>query len=219
MGFNKRKSEAEQLEQYRVALENAKKQPEINATLSEYGYDDAMITEGVNLYTNTRTAYDLNHTEDDETKEAYSFFTTKKAELEQIFSQHRKKAKVVFRKDNLTAEKLGITGSLPHAYVKWLEKVKRFYSVASEDTAIQSELAKLRISVEDLTAAQTVITELDLARSEYLREKGESQDSTKVKDAAFAEMDDWMTDFYAVARIALEDKPQLLEALGLFVRS
>ncbi|NLT49572.1 MAG: hypothetical protein GXX85_01480, partial [Ignavibacteria bacterium] len=48
---------------------------------------------------------------------------------------------------------------------------------------------------------------------------GESEDATKEKDAAFAKMDKWMSDFYAVARIALEDKPQLLEALGKIVKS
>lgn len=52
-----------------------------------------------------------------------------------------------------------------------------------------------------------------------LREKGESQDATKLKDTAFIELDDWMSEFYVVAKIALEDNPQLLESLGKFVRS
>lgn len=54
---------------------------------------------------------------------------------------------------------------------------------------------------------------------EYLLKKGESQDATKLKDSAFGEIDDWMSEFYAVAKIALEDNPQLLESLGKFVRS
>ena len=76
-----------------------------------------------------------------------------------------------------------------------------------------------KITLDDLTAADTLIGDLEAARAEYLREKGESQDATKEKDAAFAKMDDWMSEFYAVAKIALEDKPQLLESLGKFVRS
>ena len=64
-----------------------------------------------------------------------------------------------------------------------------------------------------------MIADLEAARSEYLKEKGESQDSTKAKEAAFANIDDWMSEFYAVARIGLEDNPQLLEALGKTVRS
>ena len=41
---------------------------------------------------------------------------------------------------------------------------------------------------------------------------------TKLYDA-FDAMDDWMSEFYAVARIALEEKPQLLEVLGKHVKS
>ena len=46
-----------------------------------------------------------------------------------------------------------------------------------------------------------------------------AQEATKKKDAAFAKMDNWMSEFYAFARIALEDQPQLLEALGKVVKS
>lgn len=52
-----------------------------------------------------------------------------------------------------------------------------------------------------------MISDLEAARSEYLKEKGESQDSTKAKDAAFAKIDDWMSEFYAIAKIGLEDNP------------
>lgn len=72
---------------------------------------------------------------------------------------------------------------------------------------------------KELTTTNKVIADVVLARREYLREKGESKEATKVKDAAFDKMDDWMRDFYAVSKIALEDHPQLLESLGKLVRS
>ena len=107
---------------------------------------------------------------------------------------------------------------MPRTYIKWLEAAKKFYSVTSVDTTIQAKLARLKISVDDLTAANTLISELETARAVYLKEKGESQDATKGKDAAFAKIDDWMSEFYAVAKIGLEDNPQLLEALGKTIR-
>ena len=218
MATRPKKSEADMLELYRVALENAETQPEIATIMAELGYDSANITEGKNILAETRTAYDFNKTEDDETLTAYSGFSTKKEQLEDMFNIHRKKAKVIFRNDAVTAEKLAITGSMHRTYVKWLEAARKFYSVAAADTEIQSKLARLKISVDDITAANTLIADLEKARAEYLREKGESQDATKAKDAAFAKIDDWMSEFYAVARIGLEDSPQLLEALGKVVR-
>lgn len=67
--------------------------------------------------------------------------------------------------------------------------------------------------------SDVLLRKLEKSRAEYLREKEGSQDSTKIKDAALAKMDDWMSEFYAVAKIALEDNPKLLEVLGIFVRS
>ena len=211
-------TDASTLELYRVALENAESQSEIATIMAELGYDSTVIGEGKTLLAETRTAYDANKTEDDETSAAYADFSSKKEQLEDTFNIHRKKAKVVFRNDSLTADKLAISGAMPRSYMKWLEAARKFYSVATTDRAIQGKLARLKISAEDLVAANTRITDLEAARAEYLKEKGESQDSTKAKDAAFARIDDWMSEFYAVARIGLEDKPQLLEALGKIVR-
>lgn len=186
--------------------------------MAELGYDSTVITEGKALLEETRNAYDLNKTEDDETSSAYADFSSKKEQLENTYNIHRKKAKVVFRNDSLTADKLAISGAMPRTYIKWLEAAKKFYSVSSTDTDIQSKLARLKISTDDLTAANTAISELEASRAEYLKEKGESQDATKAKDSAFAKIDDWMSEFYAVARIGLEDNPQLLEALGKVVK-
>ena len=44
------------------------------------------------------------------------------------------------------------------------------------------------------------------------------KDATIAKDEALAKMDDWMVEFYGIARIALEDHPQYLEALGIVVK-
>lgn len=96
--------------------------------------------------------------------------------------------------------------------------MKKFYTETAADTDIQTKLARLAISVEEITARNTLVTEVETARAEYLREVGESQqDTTKAKDAAIAKLDDWMADFDVIAAIALYDQPQLLEVLGIFV--
>ena len=219
MASNLKSTEAGTLELYRVALENVQEQPAIASVMADLGYDSALITEGKQLLEQTRIIYDFNKTEDDETSVAYADFSNRKKDLETIYSLHRKKAKVVFRKDPVTLKQLALDGSLQKSYVKWIETVKKFYSVATTNTEIQGKLARLKITPEDITATNTKVTELEKARAEYLREKGESQDATKAKDAAFAKIDDWMSEFYAVAKIGLEEKPQLLEALGKIVKS
>lgn len=165
MATRPKNSEADTLELYRVALENAETQSEIATVMAELGYDSTVIGEGKALLTETRSAYDLNKTEDDETSAAYADFSSKKEQLENTFTLHRKKAKVIFRNDSLTADKLAISGAMPQTYIKWLEAAKKFYSVASTDTEIQSKLARLKISADDLTAANTAISDLESTRA------------------------------------------------------
>lgn len=212
-------SEAETLEQYRIALTNAEVQPEIAAVMAELGYDATLIGKGKNLLTETRKAYDANKIEDDETSVVYSKFVAKREQIENIYNLDRKKAKVVFRNDPVNSDKLAISGTMPRTYIKWLEIVKKFYELASADTDIQTKLARLKITADDLIATKALIVDLDNLRAEYLKEKGESQEATKTKDVAFAKIDDWMSEFYAVAKIGLEDKPQLLESLGKLVKN
>ena len=54
-----------------------------------------------------------------------------------------------------------------------------------------------------------------VANADQEREKGEAQASTKLRDKGIEKFDDWMEDFYGVAAIALSDKPQWLEKLGI----
>ena len=79
------------------------------------------------------------------------------------------------------------------------------------------EKFKLTPAVADEQLAK--LEELRTLRDAYNKEKGESQDATKAKDAAFAKIADWMREFYAVAKIALDDRPQLLESIGKWMRS
>ena len=54
-----------------------------------------------------------------------------------------------------------------------------------------------------------------LALSRPRKREGEAQQATKDRVAAMDALDEWMSDFVAIARIALEEKPQFLEKLGI----
>lgn len=219
MSTSKKPTEIELLEQYRVAFENVTEQSEIATVMAEFGYDAETITAGKQKYDHCRSVYDLNQLEDQETNEAYALFDEKRDQLMEEYKLHRKKAKIVFRKEAGIMAKLQIDGQTPRSYLKLMESMKVFYQVLLSDESLQSAVAELNMGIDQLTATNNLIAEVEAARVEYLREEGESQDATKQKDAAFAEIDDWMHDFYAVARIALDEHPQLLEALGILVRS
>lgn len=213
-----RKSDAATLALYRMALDNAASQPDISAIMADMGYDSTRIAEGKTLLAKAQEAFDKNVTEDDESSAAFADFVDKRNQLDSYYSIHRKKARVLYRKDTQTSDLLAISGNFPRTFISWFMAIRKFYTEALSNSAIQARLATLKVTLDELNAANTLISKVDEARIAYQRERGESQDATKAKDATIALLDSWMSEFYAVARIGLDDRPQLLEALGKVVR-
>jgi hypothetical protein len=208
-------SEAEILEITRVRLENAEKQPVVSKLLEEYGYNKEKISQGVDLRKKTQDAYNFKKKEDIETSEAYIKFKNLQEKISETYARDRKKAKAVFGKQPEMLTRLNINGSVPEAYTKWHETVKIFYATCQDNTELQTQLATLKVTQEHLKETMSLILEMETSRTDYLREKGESLEATSTKDNAFAALDDWMRDFIRVAKIALEDHPQLLETLHI----
>jgi hypothetical protein len=212
-------SESELLEKFRIALTNAESQPDIASALEEIGYDTAEIAKGKALWDEAEKVFEFNKKEDAETSLAYSEFKKKRDELNHFYKLHRKKAKVVFRNEPELLKQLKLDKALPASYIKWLGAVKDFYSAASAHENIKTKLQRLKVTPDELSKGSEMIASLESARAEYKREVGESQDATKQKDAALSKLEDFMSEFYAIAAIALEDRPQLLESLSKQVLS
>jgi hypothetical protein len=206
------------LTKWGISLTNAVQQPEIALSMGELGYGTEKINEGTAKLAFTQQVYDVNKTEDDETSEAKEILKTVKKQLDQTYRKHRRRAKVVFMHEPVILQQLGIDGSVPGAHAEWMEMVRKFYTEAATPE-ILPRLELWQITAADTTAGIALVDDVVAARANYLREIGESQDATQAKDQAMGEMERWMRDFYAVARIALEDHPQLLEALGIVVRN
>jgi len=219
MTTTKHRTDAELLEDFRVTIENAENQSEIKKTIAEFGYGSEEMTVGKNLLATARKAFDFNNTEDNETDSSKADLDSKLKEITATFKLHRRKAKSVFRNDDVILDLLGVKGTFQRSYVKLLEAMRTFYNGIQSDSALLIKLSVLQVTKKDITIGLSDIIEVESLRSIYLKEIGESQDATQSKDLALGEIEEWIRDFLNVAKIAMEDRPQLLEALGVLVRS
>ena len=215
----RKKSEAALLEKWQTALTNSQAQPQIATQIAKYGYDAAKIAEGQALQDQAKALWQITKQEALETTQAYNAFKTAKKELYTTYSTHRKKAKAKFMQQPEILVQLELTSKLPQAYTSKMQTIQQFYTQLAQNTTLATALQTYSITPEQLEQAQASLTKTQQARIAYLREQGESQDATKQKDKAITNIEVWMQNFYAMATLALEDNPQLLEAIGRFRKS
>lgn len=219
MSFNLEQSESKFLERVRTALTNARTHGEIKSALADFGMDDKKVAEGNKIYENTKNVWELNKKEDVESEIASNSYKGKYKDLSGLFKRHRHHTLLFFKKNPEVLVTLGVKGRFPAKYNDFFDKVHQYYSGIKDNPAIQAKMDLIKITSPIVNKSLTLHKELLSERANYDRELSESQDATKSKNAALEELREWMEDFDAIAQIALYDNPQLLESLGIFVRS
>lgn len=219
MSTNLLTSESKFLERARIALTNAETHAEIKPALESYGMDTDKVAEGMSVYNNAKEVWERNKTEDAESAIASNSYKSSYNQLQVLFKRHRDQVLIFFKKQPDILSSLGVKGRFPVKYNEFFDKVKLFYSTIQKNATIQSEMDKIKITADVVTDCLSKLDVLLADRANYDKELGESQDVTKSKNAALLELKEWMDDFDAFAKVALYDKPQLLEVLGIFVRS
>lgn len=204
---------------YGAIFENISKNELLKNELAEYGYDDQEIAKGKALYDNAAQKLDLNKTESAEEKMAYDAFSKKFEELKKTYTTDRKKAKIIFKDEDTILAVLAVKGIMSIRIGAMLDDIDTFYKQLQAREELRTPLKRLKITDEHIAEQLKALNEVRQAYLQYTNEKGESQQATKNKDAAFEALEKWVREFYSIAKIALEDQPQLLESLGKFMRN
>ncbi|MFK8267924.1 hypothetical protein [Capnocytophaga cynodegmi] len=212
-------SNEQMLQNFGAMFENLSKEGDLKTELAEYGYDDAKIAEGKALYDEARKTFDANIKETREETSASLAFQEKYQNAQKKYITHRKKARIVFEDNEEALRQLKLKGSAARAIAAAMEEMRAFYQLLDTTPNLLTPLKQLKINEEDVKNQLQELPEVEKAYATYLQEKGESQQATRDKNKAFETLDKWVSKFHKVAKIALEDRPQLLEALGKFVRS
>lgn len=211
-------SNQEMIQNYGILFENVKTQPELASELAEFGYDQTEIAKGKTLYDKALEEYNKNVKETQEETSAYALFAQKMSELTEKYHSDRKRMKIAFKEHTDILKNLRLQGSPARAIASILDDVRVTYSTLLAQKSLQTPLLRFKITEESLQAQLDKAAEVERAYQTYTKEKGESQQATKDKDKAFAEVEKWVREFYRIAKIALEDKPQLLESIAITVK-
>jgi len=205
--------------QAQTAIDNALTDDEVKGFLSVFGYDDTVLNAGKALLDE---AGRLNQQQLKEYGDQYSAtqeFTAKWETAKSDYTRFTKIARVAVKNDPAAYQKLGLSGTRRQSFSGLSAQMDQFYTNALADPAILSALGRFGVTQDKLSSGKQNSDAAKAASVAQQNEKGEAQQATLARDKAVDALEDWLSDFTAIARIALEEKPQLLEKLGILERS
>jgi hypothetical protein len=205
----------ERLRMAQVAVSNALADPTLLAALAEYGYNTNRIQQGDALRQQAWALYQRQKGEYGELSTASDEVDAAQQQARTTYMRHVKVARVALEDDRGASQKLGLTSGRKKPLAKWLAQAQQFYTHALSDTTVLDRLAEVGVTRAALEAGQRQVDAVGQGDAVWRQRQGAARDATRVRDEAIAALDAWMRNFRRVARVAFENRPQLLEKLGI----
>ncbi len=206
---------AERLLAAQVAIDGVAADSEIQAVLNLYGYDVAEMTAAKTLYEQAQTLTNAQKTEYGEQHEATENFLKAWEVANAAYMRSLQLARVALKKNAKAQTSLGLMGDRLRSFSGWAGQALLFYDGLLENPDLLAQMSQFGYDTAEVQAELALVKAAHAANTTQEKEKGEAEDATIARDTAMDELDEWMSDFRAVSKIALANVGQKYEALGL----
>ncbi len=156
--------------------------------------------------------------EQGEANQVYKDFDDEKAIAHPIYIDHLDIARIVFKNNVVAQKELHLGNKRKKSIIGYLTEALDFYNVLNGNAAYKAEIAKRGVTQAEISEGFDAYTKLAALNRKKKKEGGEAQMSTKVRDKAYDELDEWYSEFKTIGTIALRSVPQLREKLGWLER-
>jgi hypothetical protein len=198
-----------------VAITNVRANTELQAALAAYGYTPERILQGERLRDSAKTHYQQKITAYGGLRAAADALNGAEQQAQALYMRHVKIARVALADDRGALQTLHLIGRRKPTLAGWIAQAQQFYAVALTDVNIQRKLAAFSITGGMLEDGAHQIEAVAARQATRRQQRGSAQHATSLRDAALNELDTWMRELKIIARMALKDRPQLLEQIGV----
>ncbi|MBN1576518.1 MAG: hypothetical protein JW913_08200 [Chitinispirillaceae bacterium] len=205
----------ELLRQYSVSLTNAQSDDGIGEAMAGYGYGSDRINEGVTLHGRVVDLFARQKKEYGEQLEASASLKEIFAKADAAYGTSYKVARIAFENDPNAYTALMLSGTRSKLISLWFKQTDTFYRNILQNNDFLLKIGEYGYTSEKLSGEHSLVQEVMAANARHKRERGESQEATKVRDAAMENLEAWMSKFYRIAKIACAGHDQWLEKLGI----
>ena len=206
---------ARKLLEIQNSISGANNHPEISEMLSRFGYDAAQMAEGQAKLNRTR---ELMAQQVDIYGDQYAATEQTLKIREKAYAEYMVLLKIIriaFKGNVDALVSFAATGQRSRSLSGWLREAHITYANLLNNPQYIEVMARYGITAARANDGLQQVREIEALYSKQLEKKGDAQQSTLDRDKAFDDLSNWYSDFRAIARIALFEKPQLLEALGI----
>ena len=200
----------------RMAIENAMSHKLIQKRLAACSYDRKKMLQGKVL---SEEAHMLQSLQEDMYVQQYQqtdAFREQMAEIDERHRKHRLFARLALGDRRSAMKQLKMSGKQKADIMSRLDNLKTFYLLIEIYT---DQMDNFRIAPEELAQTKAMVDAAYSLYQDRIHRRGDAQHATQQRDKKRRELRQWMTQFKKAARLALNDEPQLMEVLGVPVRS
>ncbi len=149
---------------------------------------------------------------------AYDNFQREQEKCNKKYLNIQKMVKLCTRHNDEVSSRV-ITSIIPlHPIKDWFGRVSNFYIKIASEPTIMEYLEMFNITAKTLSIYSEELHNAQHLREVAIKEKGEAENATDKRNRAMAELEDMCYELITLAKIALQDSPQLLEQLGVVVK-
>jgi hypothetical protein len=197
----------------RQLVGTARTDAEIAGILSQRGYDEAALAQGLQLQEAAQAAFTARQTAMAAQKQATAALTGANTTARQTYADFRETARAVFT-PSADRTALGLTGAVPKDTQKFVTLARASYTAARTEP-YRSTLATYGYSSETIAQAITTLDALIVADETQNAAIGAAKKATADRDAAYKALDAWTRQFKRIAKVALRTQPALARKLLL----
>jgi hypothetical protein len=203
----------------KLLINNSINDENIKQTVGQFGYTEPKLTEGQTLLGTVEALQQNQSKEYGEQYQAKSELNTKRKHTHGNYMDLITICRIALRDDLGAQQGLGLNQTRKASYSGWLAQALLFCNNLMSNPDYTLKLEQFGQSIEKIQAIKTAVLETQVLNEKYNSEKGEAQQATKDRDKKIDELNQWVSDYTKIVRIALKNSPQLLEKLGILVRS
>lgn len=198
---------------------NAQKDPYISQQILNVGYDENRLNEGLAQQQTTNDSRQKLISAKNKAKALGTELRNLFKEKSKIFLADKQLLKSTFIRKIEIKERIGLYGITKRNVPGFIIQARNHYNSLITEVDILSQVSKFNITAETLAEKLAGIDELEEAHRKFMDADKAIEDATDVFEKEYGKLIDWIREFQNACRIVLKDRIQLLEKVGVMVRS